>query len=564
LMPFSLVNPNSMPLKMSKTTSPKKLACKDSKFYVKRIIVCMILLLTNSLIAQNTGKIIKVASPGNDNDIQPAIQKAVNNAVKGDIIELPAGQFIVNKSVVVTKFISIKGAGMDKTILYRSESVSDATLGTSLSWKAIFRFNINSTAKSGIVISDIGLKSKKPSLVDGDGLSVAEDVGIEMINCKDFVITRCKFEYFGNGGVSVTHDDSIVGGLICKNVFSHNVKGYDGLGLGYGVVIYGANKKWLNNPRFGSSNFIFVEDNTFDYHRHSIAAGGCALYVFRYNTVKNNTAASASHAIDAHEARLVKGGNYYSTRAIEVYNNSIINTKFKDGTGKVANGTLIVPGKSVDLLTECAIRTRGGEAMIHDNYIEGYRFGVGLVTPEETSYPFSFQQGYLSGLKYGVNHKGVDGDKASGDVFIWSDKFKFYNTKSSQNVYFHNYTPDLIKEERDYHMFSGPDYTSYIYPHPLNSITVSVDDTQDNGMMNSFNIYPNPASEGVIHIGTENQSAASLGVEMINLAGVVVKKTELTTGAASLNVRDLPNGVYLIRIVLSTQENYIHKVVIVN
>lgn len=525
----------------------------------------ILLLLTNTLFGQNAPtKIIKVASPGNDKDIQPAIQEAVNSAVKGDVIELPAGRFIVNKSVVVTKFISIRGAGMDKTVLYRSESTPDATLGTNTLWRGIFRFNINSTLKSGIVISDIGLKSKTPSLIKGDGLSVAEDIGIEIVNCIDFVITRCKFEYFGNGGVSITHDDSLVGGLICKNVFNHNVKGFDGLGLGYGVVIYGANKKWLTKARFGTSNFIFVEDNTFDYHRHSIAAGGCALYVFRNNTVKNNTAANASHAIDAHEARLVKGGNYYSTRAIEVYKNSIINTKFKDGTSNVANGTLIVLGKDVDWLTECAIRTRGGEAMIHDNYIEGYRFGVGLVTPNENAYPFSFQQGYLSGLKYGSNHKGIDLDKASGDVFIWNDKFKFYNSKNPQNVYFYNYTPDLIKDERDYHMYASPDYKTYIYPHPLSSnIPTSIEDGEGSSIESPFKVYPNPASE-IINISSEYQIPAHSTVELINMTGVVVKKMELeTSGISSLNLQGSSNGLYLVRIISASKE-YINKVIVVN
>lgn len=523
------------------------------------LTVC-ILFLSAALSAQSR-KIIKVESPGNDNDIQPAIQQAVNTAVKGDIIELPAGQFVVNKSVVITKFVSIRGAGMEKTVLYRSESVADATLNTSSSWRGIFRFNINSNAKSGIVVSDIGLKSKKPSLIKGDGLSLAEDIGIEMINCIDFVITRCKFEYFGNGGVSVSHDDSLVGGLICKNVFLHNVKGYDGLGLGYGVVVYGANKKWLNKPRFGTSNFIFVEDNTFEYHRHSIAAGGCALYVFRNNIVRNNTAANASHAIDAHEARLVKGDNYYSTRAVEVYKNTIINTKFKDGTSNVANGTLIVAGKSVTWLTECAIRTRGGEAMIHDNSIEGYRFGVGLVTPDETAYPFSFQQGYLSGLKYGSNHTGIDNDKASGDVFIWNDKFKFYNVKSAQNVYFYNYTPDLLKNERDFHMYACPGYTPYIYPHPLNAVITDMDNEM--AASTSFNIYPNPASQGVVNVSVDSPIPAHSTIEMVDLRGVVVKTVELTTKMTSLNVGDLSNGLYLIKIITAGRE-YINKVMVLN
>lgn len=437
---------------------------------MKRTFKTILVALLFSNVIQ--AKTILVTSPGADMDIQPAIQTAVSGAVNGDVIELPAGQFIINKSVVVTKFISIKGQGMTKTILYRSESTPDATLSNDGNWRGIFRYNINSSVSSGIVISDITFKSKKPSMVNGDGLSVAADIGIEMSKCIDFIITRCHFEYFGNGAVSVLHDDNLASGLIYGCEFVHNCKGYDALGLGYGVVVYGTNTKWVDDPKWGSSNFIFIEDNYFEYHRHSVAAGGCALYVFRYNTVKNNVAGNCAHAIDAHEARLEAGYNYYSTRAIEVYKNNIVNTQFRDGTTNCPDGTAIVAGKSPGWLTECAIRTRGGDALIHDNTIEGYRFGVGLVTPKlSTTYPSPYQQGYLSGVKYGASHTGVDLDKAAGDTYIWSDTYKSYAPTSSQCVYFYNYTPDYIVQERDYHLYAKTGYTAYTYPHPLRTTT---------------------------------------------------------------------------------------------
>jgi hypothetical protein len=547
---------------MIKQTSPQtrslRMVCQKSGNKIKGFI-CM-LALSSSMFC--FGKTIKVTSPGNDVNIQPAIQAAVISAVNGDVIELPAGQFIVNSNVLITKFISFKGAGLGKTILYRSEAAPDDLLSTGVNWRGIFRFNINSTLKSGIVVSDITFKSKKPSVVSGDGLSVAADIGIEMVNCVDFVITRCRFENFGNGAVSVMHDDSIVGGLIFKNEFYHNVKGYDGLGLGYGIVIYGANRKWIASPRFGSSNFIFVEDNVFDYHRHSIAAGGCGLYVFRHNTVKNNVAANTAHAIDAHEASLAAGDNYYSTRAIEVYNNDIVNTTFRDGTGNVANGTVITAGKSVTLLVECAIRPRGGEAVIHDNYIEGYRFGVGLINTLATKYPSSYQQGYLSGLKYGDTHTGVDGDKGNGDIFIWNDNFKLYDIRTNQNVYFYNYSPDYIKSDRDYHLFAKANYNTYTYPHPLSNLVITnVDDAST--ALAPFNVYPNPASGGFINIHSENQIVAGTILEVVDLTGVIVKKMELSSNLSSLNIQDLASGVYLIRITNSGQSS-INKIVVIN
>jgi len=508
----------------------------------------LIALLFSNVIQAKT---IQVTSPGADKDIQPAIQTAVSGAVNGDVIELPAGQFILNKSVVITKFISVKGQGMTKTILYRSESTPDATLSNDGNWRGMFRFNTNSSLASGIVVSDMTLKSKKPSLKNGDGLSVAADIGIEFSKCIGFIVTRCHFEYFGNGAVSVLHDDNLASGLIYGNEFIHNCKGYDALGLGYGVVVYGTNTKWVDDPKFGSGNFIFIEDNYFDYHRHSVAAGGCALYVFRYNTVRNNVAGNCAHAIDAHEARLESGYNYYSTRAIEVYNNNIVNTLFRDGTTNCPDGTPIVAGKSPTWLTECAIRTRGGEALIHNNTIEGYRFGVGLVTPKLSStYPSPYQQGYLSAVKYGASHTGVDGDKSSGDVFIWNDTYKPYAVGNSQCVYFYNYTPTYIVQNRDFHLTSKAGYTPYTYPHPLRNTTTPVTPMALSG--SSTNVTCSGAKNGSASVSATggtgpytynwNSSPVQTTATATALAGgsyiVTVKDATGTTKTATVTVTE--------------------------
>jgi hypothetical protein len=399
---------------------------------------------------------IVVANPGNYNDIQPSLQAAIDNAVAGSIISIPAGTFVLNKSIVVTKFISIKGAGMDLTALYRSETVPDSTL-TGPGWETMFLFNINNTASSNIVISDMSLKSKKPSASPGDGGSLAADFGISMVRCVDFSITRCRFENFGNAAISVDHDDAIAAGLIYKNEFTHNFKGFDGLGLGYGVVVYGANKQWISNPGFGSANFIFIEDNTFNYHRHSVAAGGCGLYVFRYNTVNNNL---LSQAIDAHEARLT-GLNFYSTRAVEVYNNQVINTLSKDGNP-------IVQGGSALLLTERAIHIRGGEALIHNNVVQGFRFAVSVenyLLSGIQPYPVFTQIGYNSGVAFGPGHSGADLPQGDGDVFVWNTTFTPVIGQISSGA-FYNYQPQYFVEGRDFHLIMKPAYTSYIYPHP--------------------------------------------------------------------------------------------------
>lgn len=432
-------------------------------------------------------KTIQVQHPGNDKDIQPNIQAAINKAVNGDTVFIPAGNFIFNNKITVTKFISLKGAGMKTTILYRAESTPDATLDK---WGSMFHFNTNSRISSNISISAITFKSKKPSKTEKDALSKAKDKGIEFTKTVDFRVWNCRFENFGIAAISVTHDDDLARGLICKNEFYHNAKGFDGLGYGYGIVIYGADMKWIDDPKFGSANFIFIEDNVFDFHRHAIAAGGAALFVARYNTITNNIISqyTTTHAIDGHEARGGKpgNGNYHSTRAFEAYNNTIINNVFHDGTPKV-------PGKSIDKLIERGIAIRGGEALVHNNVINGYRFGIAIDlvdTPWGTAYPLPYSPGYLSGKALGSGHSGTSQPQGNGDVFVWSNRFTPYITSNADgyplSTTFANYnngyySPAYFKEGRDYHLVAKPGYKPYPYPHPLHCSTdLNKDGVTDN------------------------------------------------------------------------------------
>jgi hypothetical protein len=409
----------------------------------------------------NNRHVVNVTNPGLNKDIQPALQAAIDGAENGDEIRLPEGRFSVCKSIVVKKPVSIQGSGMALTILFRPEEISDSILSSDSS-NCMFKCTINVTSSSRLSFSDFSLKSKVPCVVIGDGGSLAPDIGIRLTGCTDFLITRCHFENFGYAAISVVHEDDVSRGLISKNEFYHNVKGPDGLSLGYGIVICGSNKQWMSNPQFGTNNFIFAEDNTFDFHRHAIAAGGCARYVFRYNTIiNNNIGPHSGQAIDAHEARQIAGPNYYSARAVEIYNNKVSNSTFTDGTS-------INTGLSAKSLVETAILIRGGEALVHDNDISGYRFAVGImnfVVQGPQAYPIFTQIGYASGSNYGTSHTGNDSSYGDGDLFAWDNNFVPYIGTDSSSA-FYNYQPQYFMEERDFHLSAKPDYTPYPYPHP--------------------------------------------------------------------------------------------------
>jgi hypothetical protein len=405
------------------------------------------------------GGIIKVGNPGNDNDIGPLIQQAVEAAADGDIIVLPKGSFTIIDRVDIHKRISMIGQGGDEngTVLYRPESLSDAIIN----YQSMFYISLDDQKPSNILIAKIYFRGKKPCVTTGDGGSLAADIGLSIFNCVDFIVTGCRFEFFGFAGLNIKHYDNVARGLVYNNKFIHNAKGPDALELGYGICIFGNNQMWLEDPNFGSENFIFVEDNYFDLHRHAIAGGGAGLYVFRNNYVLNNL---WGHAIDAHEAR-GSGDNTYSTRAIEAYDNMLINTKFADFAD-------IIPDQNLNRMVGWAIMIRGGEGVIYNNLIQGYLHAFGLITfvnDYPNTYPIPYQIGYQSAVKYSTDHSGYNSDYAKGDVFIWDNTYEKY-ANSEYCTYLEVYSKDFIKENRDYHLIQKPGYTPYVYPHPSRQI----------------------------------------------------------------------------------------------
>lgn len=407
-------------------------------------------------------KDIVVGSPGNHNDIQPAIQNAVDEALDGDRVILPEGEFVINASVQITKFISFLGKGLKKTILYRSEAVPDSVF-SQRDWRYIFFFNIQNDKPSNILVSGICFRGKKPAVAFRGAGSRASTIGVRMFECVDFVIENCRFEYFGNAGISVRHKDTLARGLIRKNEFYYNAR----FGLGYGVVITSSGKQWVDDPQFGSSNFIFIEDNVFDYHRHSVASSGCALFVVRYNKILNNIAASGGHAIDMHEAR-PGNGDAFGTRAMEAYNNILINNTYLNNIPIQKENRQDTANK----LETAGFGVRNGDALVYNNTVKGYRYAVRLsnwyLGNTQQPYPVVYGPGYKSGKQFGPDHSGSIPPQSDGDVFIWDNKNSpLPDDAADSQASFSNEKPEWWKEGRDYHLAPKPRYKPYPYPYPV-------------------------------------------------------------------------------------------------
>ena len=427
---------------------------------------------------------LALAPPAQDSDLRAALQAAIDGASNGDIIELPTGRYLLSGEVDVpeNRTLTIVGKGRwnevdgTGTLLYLNQT-APAPDGTIM---------FNAKQGSNPTFSDFTIRGTPASFID-------KAVGIKLSLASDFRITRMRVENFGRAGVDIQHSDTMPHGIVDHNEFYRNYKG-DGQGLGYGVVVYAENKQWIPDPGFGSGNFIFVEDNHFDRHRHAIAAGGAGLYVARYNYMKDTFIASA---IDAHESTpgAAPGtGNYYSTRAIEAYNNTIVNTLTKQLTAITSN--TVDQNGSDSTLSQFGIGIRGGEALVHHNTISGYVYGGAIVDNYyklrvDRTYPMVGQVGYLSGVSGGASHVGRDAVNGNGDFFYWANTFTPHPFTTvpwwykGDQPYFNNYSKDAFLLSRDYHVSLAadatgtdysfkPGYVPYVYPHPRTRLEIGV------------------------------------------------------------------------------------------
>lgn len=434
---------------------------------MKKLIFLFLLFVNYSF-----ATVITVTNPGAGADIRANLVTAIGSAVDGDIISFGTMSVTCTPpTITTTKKISFVGTDTTNTIIVRPESSSDASLLN----QPIITIDGSGwgLGPSGVRVTGIKFKSQIPSADDAgaDGGSLALDQAVRVIKVTDFEIYNCSFWYFGNGAIRVDTYDYFARGLIYNNGFYLNAKGASGLGYGYGVVMYGENLQWIANVNASGNNFIFIEDNIFSWHSHAIAAGGCAKYVSRYNHFYKNVISEnvSKHAIDGHgwQGGSLGGENYFSTRLMISYMDTLINDIFFDRTAYVSNGTTLL-----NRPMERAILSRGGQAIVHNDYIIGYRFAVSISTDGgAANYPYPFGAGYQSASSYPSTHTGSSYSKGAGDVFFWNISYSVYDGSNGDGTSFWNYKTSDFLNDRDYHESTDatdvmPGYSDYTYPHP--------------------------------------------------------------------------------------------------
>lgn len=357
---------------------------------------------------------------------QVDVQKAVNEASDGDTVLLPAGTATWTSAVVVDgKFITIQGAGSDKTTIVGGEYAPSPTRPT----HRVFEI----TAKPG------GLTRLTGLAIDG-GTGAKDGYNKGMIALEGGSTTwrvdhlhiratrTCAMHVSASGGV-IDHNTFVLVGWI------FGIYGFNGGGP-YGDAA------WAEATDLGTGpKAFFIEDNLFEATERSYALDGWKgqRVVVRHNRFKN--ALIGNHGTES-------GGRLRGARSFEVYENVIQYTGpswpdpigFRSGTGVVFNNRIEGDFK---------------EAMRVDNYRDWRSFSPWGIASGESPFdkndvderrkPVIYETGRHTGAQ-GVPVLACAGKKWSADQ--WKG-FSVFNTTTGKSSVIISNTGDTLTARID-------------------------------------------------------------------------------------------------------------------
>jgi hypothetical protein len=236
------------------------------------------------------------------------VQAAINTAVEGDTVIVPAGASSWSNTLTITKGITLRGAGKSQTSLTGSGRILTIAPAMGKTCRVTgFHFDGMGRQFWNGMIGISGM-----ARLDHCSLSGAAGWTVLATDCFG-VIDHCLFRSY-NGGVMVRHDS-------------------------WGGHQYG-DGSWADAPFLGTTKALYVEDCDFLNHGQigAIDAVGGAHYVFRYNKVVGDIL--VCHGTDS-------TGRTRGTRAVEIYRNDMTGGpgyaemfEMRSGTGVVFENTV--------------------------------------------------------------------------------------------------------------------------------------------------------------------------------------------------------------------------------
>lgn len=290
-----------------------------SRRWYMPLVTGIILTLLSQI--QAGAAVINAASPSFGN-----VSTAIALAANGDTIVIPAGTATWTSTLTIGKAITLQGAGVGQTI------IKDGLTGTTLlmSWAIPANF---ASRLTGIEFQNVARTG---------GIIVMEFRGSN-VNGSTLRVDHCSFNQI-QGTVNfetiigVVDHNTFVIAPVASAIRINDTQWNDPTQLS-------GDKSWTDSPGYGSSQFLFIEDNTFSTLASTTPAVTDAYdgarFVLRHNSFNN--CIPQNHGTESH-------GRGRGCRVWEIYNNTFI-----------GNGSNHFIGGS-----------RSGSVLFHDNNISGY------------------------------------------------------------------------------------------------------------------------------------------------------------------------------------------------
>jgi hypothetical protein len=447
-----------------------------SRFYKFLFLSFFMLFLLNS---QAHAAVYTCGTNGVNNSCSPSgLTSIVSSATHGDTINIARGSHDWTSSVTLSKRLTITGGGSCPDC-GDEDPTSTWDWPTTLNTNRNMAFLINGSDGSNpnfVRISGLFIDGDPPNHSYSNGANTASIV-MHTNNEMRYRIDNIRFRPSGNSEQSSVRTNSDVGFGVTDHVYvSTSGAGSNGRFIhntGHGGDA--GDTDWTRPVVWGSQNFHFIEDSTFNFPDYGggIPAGvedqqGGGRCVIRYNYIKD--ANLGNHGTES-------GWPARSGVAQEIYENYI-----------ESNGNMFT-----------ANYWRGGSMYMYNNTVRGFQelirwrvqrltssYGPGVCGSPGTEgidgpgppsgYPCIDQVGTGTAAGYGINNTQPQG---RNPVYVWN------NTRiSTPVIHGGDWNSGYVEEGRD--VFFSEDssaapsgYKAYAYPHPFVEPLVA-DDTIPN------------------------------------------------------------------------------------
>ena len=387
---------------------------------------------------------IKTASTCTQRDVQTAIDSAVD----GDTVQVPAGTCAWTSSTVaavtITHAITLQGSGCALDGDGRATTPCGTVIidNTAIDWNKT-AIEVNYSGSSLVRITGFEI------ILNHSTGNYSGEIRIEG-GASKFRVDHCVF----NGGThtkanAISVYDTTYGVIDHNTFLSGDGNAWKALQISVSSTDSVA---WANALSLGTANAVYMEDNTFT---QNVAQGSLAYrvvdngpggrLVFRYN-ILNNTGDVGGHGWDSDPSSAISSEVYNNTFNHTVTGNYYTAIAFRGGTGVIFNNVFSA--------------TAGG----WDTFINLYYYCC-CASNQTCQSPRTYQAAYPGHEQPGSAPNG-SGGQVSAPIYEWSNTTSVTPHMGAAGTCANEAT--MIQANRDYFIDTPrPNYAPYQYPHPL-------------------------------------------------------------------------------------------------